>query len=468
MIIFGLKVSTFKKSFFHNIYLLLLHFMKSILLLGAGKSATVLIEYLGKYADEQGHRLVVCDRDLTLAKQKTQQFTAATPLPFDVTDDSHRKQLIKESDVVISMLPPELHIMVAKDCIRFAKHLLTPSYSDEAMKQLAPEIKKSGILFIEEMGLDPGIDHMSASKMIHELKSKGAKITSFKSHCGGLVAPESDDNPWHYKITWNPANIIIAGSAGAQYLENGREVQIPYKKVFSFKEQMVMVPGLGDLAWYANRDSLSYLKNYDLKYISTFIRTTLRHPAFCQGWNVFVNMGLTQTDDAALLREMKTVSKWYQTKKERFLSGEPNEAKVESMNTYQFKEQVAFLELETDTPIGDKQSSAALFQQILEDKLSMHPQDKDMIVMLHEMEYELEGPNKITSTLVVKGRDSMHTAVAATVGLPLAISAKLILEDKIQLRGLHIPLHPEIYLPVLKELERIGIKFAEQTTSLVK
>lgn len=443
--------------------------MKSILLFGAGKSATVLIEYLGKYTDEQGHRLVVCDRDLTLAQEKTQQFTNASALPFDATDTTHRQELIKESDVVISMLPPELHLMVANDCVQFRKHLLTPSYADEAIKKLAPDIKKAGIIFIEEMGLDPGIDHMSASKMVHELKSKGANITSFKSHCGGLVAPESDDNPWHYKITWNPANIIKSGSDGARYLVEGREVHVPYEKVFSFKDQMVDVPGLGALAWYANRDSLPYLQYYDLQHISTFIRTTLRHPAFCRGWNVFVNMGLTRMDDAAMLKDISTVGQWYQTKKEQFLSRNPEKWLVNEIESDQFKKQAAFLGLETNTAIDDRQNcSFAILQHIMEDKLSIHAHDHDMIVMMHEMKYDMDGAaSKTTGTLVVKGRDSTHTAVAATVGLPLAITARLLLENKIQLRGLHIPIHPDIYRPVLEELGQNGIRFLEQTTALV-
>jgi saccharopine dehydrogenase-like NADP-dependent oxidoreductase len=287
--------------------------MKRILVFGAGKSATFLIEYLCKACEENGWKLIVCDADIMLAKSKIGNCKNAIAVAADVSNENERKDLINEADIVISMLPPQLHFLVASDCLNFSKHLLTASYIDEKIKLLSKDIEQKGLLFLCEMGLDPGIDHMSAMKIIDHVKNKGGKITSFKSHCGGLILPESDDNPWHYKITWNPANIVMAGSSGAVYKMNGEVVTIPYHKIFLDCEA-VNIPGLFPLAWYPNRDSLSYINTYALANIDTFIRTTLRHPAFCTGWNNIVNAGLTDLNDYEEIKNCKTYKDWYQQK----------------------------------------------------------------------------------------------------------------------------------------------------------
>jgi saccharopine dehydrogenase-like NADP-dependent oxidoreductase len=301
--------------------------------------------------------------------------------------------------------------------------------------------------------------------MIHEIKNQGGKITSFKSHCGGLVSPESDDNPWHYKITWNPANVVMAGSSGAIYKNEGKPVEISYTEIFNDEKNAVAVPALFPLAWYANRDSLSYMDTYQLQNASTFIRTTLRYPSFCRGWNKIVKLGLTCTNDQEEIKACKTFADWFNIKKELMALAKENE---NDFFTDEFIEQIDFLTLRKEEIIPlDTFSSALLLQYLLEKKLLMKPQDKDMIVMLHEIEYHINGKNKeIRSCLLVKGRDQVHTAMAKTVGLPLGIAAKLILQNKIQITGLHIPVIPEIYEPVLKELELHGIKFNEETKEL--
>jgi saccharopine dehydrogenase-like NADP-dependent oxidoreductase len=195
------------------------------------------------------------------------------------------------------MLPPTLHFLVAKDCLQFSRHLLTASYVDEPIKELQKEIDAKGILFLCEMGLDPGIDHMSAMRIIDGIHEKGGKITSFKSHCGGLVAPESDNNPWHYKISWNPRNIVLAGKAGAHYKQDGKEIRLTYEELFS-GDNYAKVPGIGYLGWYPNRDSLSYTSLYGLGNADTFIRTTLRHPDFMYGWKNVVDLHLTNEEPA--------------------------------------------------------------------------------------------------------------------------------------------------------------------------
>lgn len=437
--------------------------MKEILLFGAGKSATCLIDYLGKCCDLNEWKLIVCDSDLALAQSKTRNFLSAEAASFDVSDDEMRHKFISKADIVISMLPPTLHFLVAKDCVTFSKNLLTASYIDENIKSLKVEIEKKQLLFLGEMGLDPGIDHMSAMKLIHDIKNQGGKITSFKSHCGGLVSPESDDNPWHYKITWNPANVVMAGNAGATYRENGKTIEVPYSEIFNDDNNVVDVPGLFPLAWYANRDSLSYIDTYRLHDAKTFIRTTLRYPSFCRGWKKMVRLGFTNKNDHEDIKDCKTFSDWFKLKKEKLVL-----QNVDIFFNSEFLEQVNFLGLNENENIPvEISNSALLLQYLLEKKLVMQTDDKDMIVMLHEIEYSVNEKNeKIRSCLIVKGEDQLHTAMAKTVGLPLGIAAKLVLEEKIKLTGLHIPVIPEIYEPVLKELEQNGIKFNEEKNGI--
>lgn len=440
--------------------------MRTISIFGAGKSATSLIDYLGKICEEKKWKLYVSDADLSLAQAKTNQFTSAEAVSFDVSDREKRQAFIAMADVVISMLPPSLHLLVARDCILFSKHLLMASYIDMNLRALADEIKEKGLLFIGEMGLDPGIDHMSAMKVIHEIKNKDGQITSFKSHCGGLMAPENDDNPWHYKISWNPMNVVAAGSSGAFYKSEGKIVEVLYSEVFSNENQMVEIPEIGPLAWYANRDSLSYIKTYDLHKISTFIRTTLRYPAFCRGWNKIIRLDLTNKMDHEEIKNCKTFSDWFELKKDKMLS--ETHLPVNTFFDSEFQEQIDFISLRSKENIPVPFSnSAAILQFLLEKNLALKPNDKDMIIMLHEIEYSIDGENKQTrSCLIVKGEDHIHTAMAKTVGLPLGIAARLILEKRINLRGLHIPIVPEIYKPVLEELELNGIQFTEETVSL--
>jgi len=435
--------------------------MKNILLFGAGKSATCLIDYLCTASEENSWNLLVCDADLQLAQSKIHNRNNAKAVSIDVSDEEKRIELIKKADIVISMLPPRLHFLVANDCLNFSKHLLTASYIDENIKKLNKQIEESGLLFLCEMGLDPGIDHMSAMKIFDQIKKQGGKITSFKSHCGGLVSPESDDNPWHYKVTWNPANIVMAGSSGAIYKMNGSTVTIPYQKIFADNE-IVDVPGLFPLAWYPNRDSLNYIDTYGLNDVDTFIRTTLRHASFCRGWNIIVNSGLTDLNDYEEIKNCKTNHEWFLQK-----SGKRKSLIAGDVNQNEFDEQVNYLGLTSNDIIKPPiKNSALVLQNILEKKLAMQLHDKDMIVMLHEIDFEIDSERKgIKSCLVVKGDDQQRTAMAKTVGLPLGIAAKLILQGKIKLTGLHIPVVKEIYEPVLSELELLQIKFNEDISS---
>jgi len=432
--------------------------MKTILLFGAGKSATYLISYLINEISNHGWQLIVCDANKELAASKIGSAENAETVSIDVEDDIERNKLIMKSDIVISMLPPALHFLIAKDCIEFGKNLLTASYVDKNIRSLEKEISGKRLLFLCEMGLDPGIDHMSAMSLVNSIKKQGGLVTSFISHCGGLIAPENDNNPWHYKITWNPRNIVLAGKDGAEYLNENQIIKTQYKSVFDNCPAVYLIDNY-PLCWYPNRDSLHYIELYGLKGISTFIRTTLRHPVFCKGWNWFVNSGLTDTDDHEQIKECNTFKQWFDVKS-------THQSNI-VLQTKDFKKQISFLGLESNDMLPyDCKTSADILQYLLEKNLPIQPDDKDIIVMLHEVEYEIGSKRYgVRSSLIEKGEDSLKTAMAKTVGLPLGIAAKLILQGKIKITGLHIPIIPEIYSPVMAELEDYGIIFTEQTSS---
>jgi saccharopine dehydrogenase-like NADP-dependent oxidoreductase len=429
--------------------------MKQILLFGAGKSAIGLIRYLIGVAGDRDWQLVVAESNLSLAESKIGSASCARAVCLNVEHEEERDALVQGADIVISLLPPALHYLVALSCLRAKKNLLTASYVDESIRALEPAIRDKGLLFLCEMGLDPGIDHMSALQLIGRIKADGGRIVSFHSHTGGLVAPESDDNPWHYKISWNPRNVVLAGSSGARYKENGRVVILAYADLFE-KPGQITLQETGPLAWYANRDSLPYIDLYGLQETDTFIRTTLRYPAFCRAWNSIVRAGLTDDrqpltgmglTDAARPGRGLTVAAW--------------SAPLLPFVSKDNRELLEFLGFFEPTAVPPQaHTSADILQFLLETRLAMQPRDKDMIVMQHEIGFTRGAQRHLeTSTLIVKGEDSLHTAMARTVGLPLGIAAKLVLEGKIRLSGLHIPILPELYDPVLRELEQQGIRF---------
>jgi saccharopine dehydrogenase-like NADP-dependent oxidoreductase len=432
--------------------------MKSILLVGAGKSATVLITYLLAEAQKEDWLVIVADANQKMAAEKIGDFPRGKAVAIDIKDAAARAAIINEADIVISMLPPTLHQLVATDCVRFSRNLLTASYVDDHLKDLQAEIEDKGLLFLCEMGLDPGIDHMSAMQIIDEIHTKHGKITSFKSHCGGLVAPESDDNPWHYKISWNPRNIVLAGKAGAHYRENGVEVSLPYEELFNTGKSVQVSP-LGDYGLYANRDSLSYEAIYNLPNTNTFQRTTLRHPDFMIGWAFLIELDMTnetpqyETDGRSMAEIMR----------EHGARQNIDLAALKTTNTFLYN-QLEWLGFFDENFLVDKgyASLADILQFAVERRLKLSPNDRDMIVMLHEFEYVVGDINhSLKSSLIVKGEDSLRTAMAKTVGLPLGIATKLILTGNLKLKGLRIPTHQDIYMPVLAELKNHGIEFIE-------
>lgn len=439
--------------------------MKQVLIAGAGKSSTCLIDYMLKNAKNKW-RVVVMDSVAEAVAEKIAGHPKAEAAIINIADDKARQALVKNSDLVVSLMPPHLHILLAKDCLEFGKNLITSSYASDEIKALDAAVKEKGLLFMCEMGLDPGIDHMSANQIIHRIQKISGDITSFKSYCGGLVAPESDDNPWHYKISWNPKNIVMAGKDGAEWIENGKQVSSDYLSLYEHSKKVKIDEQHGSLAYYPNRNSSQYAKLYNLEHIPTFMRATLRHPAFTKAWSYIIKAGLTDDKDS-FSSNGHQYKEWISWK----TGLENNEHLQEAfLKKYDVDEKSAKL-LEWLGLFSNKQiyenitcSSAEILQLLIEVKWHMKPMDKDMVIMLHQVEYERKGvTTKLASTLIVKGDNKNYSAMAKTVGLPMAILAKrlLTMNDLERLKGVHIPNLPEVYVPILKELKKLDIDFIE-------
>ena len=440
--------------------------MKNILVIGAGLSSSYLIKYLLQESEKQLWTIHVVDADKALAERKINYHKNGIASSLNIYDTNELIQQIKAADLVISMLPASLHILVAQHCLKLKKHLITASYISEEMRILHIEALKANVLFLNECGLDPGIDHMSAIKLIHEIQSKGGKITTFKSYCGGLISKESDNNPWHYKFTWNPRNVVLAGQNTARYLENNELKFIPASRIFSQFEK-VSIPDGEEFECYANRDSLEYIKPYGIESAHTVLRGTMRSDGFCSAWNCIVRLGLN--DDSFIIHNAD--KRTYKDILSAFTPGDKEHSLEERVATFlnvsqhdEIFKKLQWLGIFDDTKISIREGTPAqILQLLLQSKWKLEPGDIDRIVMHHQFEYTLSNENKsIKSTLVVKGEDDVLTAMAKTVGLPLGIAAKLILTDKIKTRGVQMPLIPEIYLPILEELKLFGVEFIEQ------
>lgn len=444
--------------------------MKKILVLGAGLSSSYLIKYLLDQASTENWQVTVADSNLAAAQQKIHNHEKGNAIAIDIMDTEARQQCIAAHDLVISLLPPTLHILAAKDCINYKKHMVTASYISEEMKQLDAAAKEAGVLLLNECGLDPGIDHLSAMKIIHEIEARGGVVTTFKSFCGGLVAPEYDDNPWNYKFTWNPRNVVLAGQATAKYLEDGVLKFIPSSHIFEQTES-VTLSEYGEFESYANRDSLGYIEPYGITKAQTVLRGTLRKKGYSEAWNLLVKLGLT--DDSFVIHEANklTSREWVNA----FVPGTDLTQLEERIcrhlgiksNSETFQKLV-WLEILSNEPITLTEATPAqILQNVLQRKWKLNAGELDMIVMKHQIEFRIENSElRIESELVVKGEDEVLTAMAKTVGLPMAIAAKLILQNKINSRGVHMPMLPEFYLPILAELETYGVQFIEKERSV--
>lgn len=440
--------------------------MKSILIIGAGRSSTALINYVLQKAQERGWYVIVADADPGLADKKVDGHPNGRAVWLDVTKTNDRRETIGRADVVVSLLPAHLHIEVAHDCIKLKKHLITASYVSQEMYRMGDEARNRELIFMGEMGLDPGIDHMSAMQKIHEIKANGGKILSFQSYTGGLVAPESDTNLWHYKFSWNPRNVVLSGQGTAQYLENGKLKFIPYNRLFK-EYRTLEIPGLGEYEAYANRDSLLYREVYGLDKIPNILRGTIRAKGFCEAWHALVKIGLTDASFPILESGNITYHEFM-------------EAYVPAHGSGSVKERVArMINQEVDSDVMKKlewlglfrkkkiklsnASPALILENLLLDKWKLGPGDKDMIVMQHQFDYEMKGEvRQLTSTLTMKGEDHINTAMSKLVGLPMGIFVRLVMEGKINSKGVNIPVMPEVYNPVLAELKEFGVNFIEK------
>lgn len=435
--------------------------LKKILLFGAGKSTTSLINYLLLNAKTDNLELTVADANITLAEEKISGNLHGKAVQIDILNNQERSALVKDADLVISMMPPALHNLVANTCLTEGKSLLTASYADDAMKSLNVEVVKKGLLFLCEMGLDPGIDHMSAMHIIESIREKGGVIKKFFSHCGGLVAPESDDNPWHYKITWNPRNVVVAGKGGAQFLSNGEAASISYQNLFNpLKQVATGNEQTPFLSYYPNRNSIPYISLYGLQSCTHFMRTTLRYPEFMKGWQQMIELGFTDDTIHYQTNGMSLANFFEIHLKSRNIEvGSPNK-----FSDQDFLKQLQFLGLNDNNTfinLGEV-SIIDIMVFVLQTKLVLHPHDKDLVVMIHEFTYQLDGKEYLLhSSLYLKGENHLETAMSKTVGLPLGIAARKILKGEIKATGVLIPLERAIYLPLLKELELLGIRFLE-------
>ena len=443
--------------------------MRTILIIGAGRSASSLIQYLLNKSEKERLHLIIGDLSLTLAQKKTNNHPNATPIALDVFDPIQRKQAIQKADIVISMLPAHLHIEVARDCIVCKKHMVTASYVSDAMLELDASAKENNLVFMNEVGLDPGIDHMSAMKVIDEIRAKGGKMLLFESFCGGLVAPESDTNLWNYKFTWAPRNVVLAGQGGAaKFIQEGTYKYIPYCNLFR-RTEFLEVEGYGKFEAYSNRDSLKYRDVYGLDEILTLYRGTIRRVGFSKAWNMFIQLGMT--DDSYTMEDSENMS--YRQFVNSFLPYHPTDSveiktrlilKIDQDDIMWDK----LLELDLfsrDKIVGLKNATPAqILEKILSDSWTLQPKDKDMIVMYHKFGFEINGKKEqIDSKMVCLGDDQTYTAMAKSVGLPVAMATLLILNGKIKTPGVQLPIRKEVYLPILKELEEYDIVFKEQS-----
>ncbi len=444
---------------------------KKILIIGAGLSSSSLIKYLSDHAEEQNWTVRVGDMDVETAKRKVGDSKFGEAFKFDINDEDAREKEIKNADIVVSMLPASMHGAVAKSCIKHKKNMVTASYVSKEIKDMHNDAVKNGVLILNEIGVDPGIDHMSAMDVINRIRNAGGEIRSFRSYTGGLVAPKYDNNPWNYKFTWNPRNVVIAGQgSAAQIISEGKYKYIPYHQLFK-RTSRIEVPEYGEFEVYPNRDSLKYRKIYGLDNIQTMIRGTMRRPGFSRAWNVFVQIGAT--DDTYILQDSENMT--YREFINTFLRYEPNKSVEEKLAEYvgisedsMCMYKLRWLGIFKNKKIGLRNATPAqILQYLLEQKWKLEEYDKDMIAMQHQFEYELEGKRKrLTSSMVIEGQDNVHTAMSMTVGLPVAIAVKQILNGKIKKTGIHIPVEQSVYEPVMKELENYGIKFTEEEETM--
>lgn len=440
--------------------------MKRILIFGAGRSSGTLIHYLDSHATQCAWSVTVADADAAALETRCRGTVATQPCCFSISDTAKRQSIIQANDFVISLLPWTLHSIVASDCLKFNKHLITASYVTPEMKKICERGWKKGLFFMGELGLDPGIDHMSALMLVDKIRKAGGRVTGFHSYAGGLVAPESDDNPWRYKFTWNPRNVVLAGQGTAQFLENGHPVFRPYNRLF---QEVHGTSISGDDAYevYANRDSLSYIHIYGMEGIRDFMRGTVRRRGFCAAWDALIRLGLTEGNSSLDIPPGMTWRRFITALLPSSLRDMPLDLALSHFlsidSDSEVMHQLKWLGILEDNVLGVPGKTAADYLQgLLEQKWALNADDRDMVVMQHRVWYEQDGIQQaVQSDLTYIGTDAWKTAMADLVGLPLAVTTRLFLEGKLPIPKKAIPVQPEIFLPVMTLLEEAGVRFTE-------
>ncbi|MFQ6033358.1 MAG: saccharopine dehydrogenase C-terminal domain-containing protein [Candidatus Bipolaricaulia bacterium] len=433
--------------------------MKRVLVLGAGLVARPLVQYLL----DQGFHVRVASRTLSKAEGLIGGHPQGEARRLDVTDTATLDKLVEEADLAISLLPYVHHVTVAQLCIKHRKNMVTTSYISEAMRALDQEVKEAGIIILNEIGLDPGIDHMEAMRIIDDVHGNGGKIASFYSYCGGLPAPEANTNPFGYKFSWSPRGVVLAAKNSARYLKDGEEISIPGEELFDHY-WTVKIEGLGEFEAYPNRDSIPYIETYGIPEAETMYRGTLRNPGWCATWKRFVELGLLDEEE----QDLRGLT-WAGFMR-RLIGGRSGDLKSELAAHLGIEEgsdvmkKFEWLGLLSEEPLPLERGSALdLLAAKLLEKLQYEEGERDMIVLQHEFVARYpDRREKIISTLIDFGIPGEETSMARTVGLPAAIGAKLILQGEIGLKGVQVPVVPEIYRPVLAELEEQGIEFQER------
>jgi len=430
-----------------------------VLIFGAGLVTKPGVHYLATH----GFKITVASRTVSKAQALLSGLEGSKAVEFTIDDKAKLSSLVADHDLTISLLPATYHIEVAKACLANNRPMVTTSYVSHEMKALDKEARDKGLLLLNELGLDPGIDHMSAMKIIDDISERGGKILSFKSYCGGLPAPDARNTPWGYKFSWSPKGVVLAGTNPARYLKDGETINIPGEELFAHHWE-VDIPNLRTFEAYPNRDSLPYQELYGLKDTETMLRGTLRYPGWCETWKKAVDFGLLSLEERDDLSEM--------TYKELMaaLCGEESTESIEEKVAAKLKlsrdsepiKRWEWLGLFSEEKVPDKPTLLDVMAHRLLEKLQYGPGERDMIVLHHEFEAEFkEGKKQITSTLIDYGDPQGNSSMSRTVSLPAAIGTRLYLEGKLQATGVRIPVDKEIYEPVLKELEQLGIECKE-------
>ena len=440
--------------------------MKNVLVLGAGLVSKPGVTYLLK---QKNISVTVASRTVSKAENLIKGFTNGKAIQLNVENEEQLAQLIKANDIIVSLLPWVHHLKVAKLCLKHSKHMATTSYVSDDMKKLDDEAKSKNLLFLNEIGVDPGIDHMSAMKIIDEVYEKGGKVVHFYSYCGGLPAPEDNDNLFGYKFSWSPKGVVLASRNSAKFLENGKLVEIEGKDLF-LNYRIEEIKGLGKFEVYPNRNSLPYKDLYNLKDAQTVMRGTYRNLGWCDTLKKMVDLGLINEDKQNNLKGInyrKMMADMVGAKDDANLEKKVAEKLKLDRNSEVIK-RFEWLGLFSDKKVPDFDNRLDILSELLQEKLVFKNKEKDMLILQHKFTVENADKSKdlITSTLIDFGEALKESSMARTVSLPLAIGVRFMAEGKFNLTGVQIPIHKQIYEPVLKELETLGIKMDEKKYKL--